>query len=59
MMTSNIGDVLKPGKLIEMGKAKVSTGGAVANTGLGMKYFFDCETENQCIVERSLYEPIK
>ena len=37
-MTSNIGDVLKPGKLIEMGKAKVSTGGAVANTGLGVNY---------------------
>lgn len=35
--TANIGDVLKPGKLIEMGKAEVSTGGAVANTGLGMK----------------------
>lgn len=35
--TVNIGDVLKPGKLIEMGKAEVSTGGAVANTGLGMK----------------------
>jgi len=35
--TSNIGDVLQPGKLIQMGKAEVSTGGAVANTGLGMK----------------------
>lgn len=35
--TANIGDVLKPGKLIEMGKAEVSTGGAVANTGLAMK----------------------
>jgi len=35
--TTNIGEVLKPGKLIEMGKAEVSTGGAVANTGLGMK----------------------
>jgi len=35
--TANIGDVLKPGKLIEMGKADVSTGGAVANTGLAMK----------------------
>lgn len=34
---SNIGDVLKPGKLIQMGNAEVSTGGAVANTGLGMK----------------------
>jgi len=35
--TNNIGDVLQPGKLIEMGRAEVSTGGAVANTGLGMK----------------------
>lgn len=34
---ANIGDVLKPGKLLEMGKAEVSTGGAVANTGLAMK----------------------
>lgn len=35
--TASIGDVLQPGKLIEMGRAEVSTGGAVANTGLGMK----------------------
>jgi len=35
--TTNIEDVLRPGKLIEMGKAEVSTGGAVANTGLAMK----------------------
>lgn len=35
--TSNIGDVLQPGKLIQMGRAEVSTGGAVANTGLAMK----------------------
>lgn len=34
---TNIGDILKPGKLIEMGKAEVSTGGSVANTGLAMK----------------------
>ena len=34
---TNIGDVLKPGKLIQMGKAEVSTGGSVSNTGLGMK----------------------
>ncbi|MCM1126860.1 MAG: carbohydrate kinase family protein [Lachnospiraceae bacterium] len=33
----NITDVLQPGKLIEMGIADVHTGGAVANTGLGMK----------------------
>lgn len=34
---ANIGEVFQPGKLIQMGKAEVSTGGAVANTGLGMK----------------------
>lgn len=34
---TNVSDILKPGKLIQMGKAEVSTGGAVANTGLGMK----------------------
>lgn len=34
---TDIGTVLQPGKLIEMGKANVSTGGSVANTGLGMK----------------------
>ena len=35
--TTNIGDVLQPGKLIQIGKAEVSTGGSVSNTGLGMK----------------------
>lgn len=30
-------DILKPGKLIEMGNANVSTGGSVANTGIAMK----------------------
>lgn len=30
-------DILKPGKLIQMGEAQVHTGGAVANTGLAMK----------------------
>jgi len=34
---TDIASVLQPGKLIEMGKADVSTGGSVANTGLGMK----------------------
>ena len=34
---TNVSDILKPGKLIQMGKAEVSTGGVVANTGLGMK----------------------
>ena len=35
----SITDVLKPGKLVEMKDVNVSTGGAVANTGLAMKYF--------------------
>lgn len=34
---SRISEILKPGKLLEVGKAQVNTGGAVANTGLGMK----------------------
>lgn len=34
---NEISEILKPGKLIEMGRAEVSTGGAVANTGLAMK----------------------
>lgn len=34
---TNVSDILKPGKLIQMGKAEISTGGVVANTGLGMK----------------------
>ena len=33
----SIESILKPGKLIEMGDVTVSTGGAVANTGLAMK----------------------
>lgn len=33
----HISDLLQPGKLIEMKEADVHTGGAVANTGLGMK----------------------
>lgn len=32
-----LGDLLQPGKLIHMKGADVSTGGSVANTGLGMK----------------------
>lgn len=31
------GDILAPGKLIQMGKVDVHTGGSVANTGLAMK----------------------
>ncbi len=33
----NIEQILKPGKLLQMGNADVHTGGAVANTGLAMK----------------------
>ena len=34
---NNLSEILNPGKLIHMHKADVHTGGAVANTGLGMK----------------------
>jgi sugar/nucleoside kinase (ribokinase family) len=36
--SSNIHELLKPGKLIHVGEADVHTGGAVANTGLAMKF---------------------
>lgn len=36
-LNGNISEILMPGKLIQMGAADVHTGGAVANTGLGMK----------------------
>lgn len=35
----DLGEILLPGKLIEMGNADVHTGGAVANTGLALKFF--------------------
>jgi sugar/nucleoside kinase (ribokinase family) len=34
---NNLGEILSPGKLIQMREANVHTGGAVANTGLAMK----------------------
>ena len=34
---AEMGEILKPGKLVEVGAADVHTGGAVANTGLAMK----------------------
>ena len=34
---TDVSEILQPGKLIEMREADVHTGGAVANTGLGMK----------------------
>ncbi len=34
---AELGEILKPGKLINMSAPDVHTGGAVANTGLGMK----------------------
>ena len=34
---AKLGELLQPGKLIEMGDATVSLGGAVSNAGLGMK----------------------
>lgn len=33
------GDILVPGKLVDVGQADVHTGGAVANTGLAMRFF--------------------
>ncbi|MBQ1407767.1 MAG: carbohydrate kinase family protein, partial [Eubacterium sp.] len=35
---SGIEDVIKPGKLVEVGAADVHTGGSVANTGLAMQF---------------------
>ncbi len=34
---SEIGEILRPGKLVNMGPARLSTGGAVSNTGIAMK----------------------
>lgn len=33
----NVGDILMPGRLLQMGAADVHTGGSVANTGLALK----------------------
>jgi len=35
----SVQDLLQPGKLVHVGAADVHTGGAVANTGLAMKFF--------------------
>jgi len=35
--TEKLSDILKPGNLIDVGKADIHIGGSVANTGLGMK----------------------
>lgn len=37
MKVNSLDQILSPGKLLQMGKADVHTGGAVANTGLAMK----------------------
>lgn len=37
--TDSLGDILSPGKLVNVGQADVHTGGSVANTGLAMKFF--------------------
>ncbi len=34
---TDIGRLIQPGKLFQVGEAEINTGGAVANTGLGMK----------------------
>lgn len=36
---AHLGDVLAPGRLVNVGQADVHTGGSVANTGLAMKFF--------------------
>ena len=36
---AQLGDILTPGKLVNVGQADVHTGGSVANTGLAMKFF--------------------
>lgn len=36
---SQIGDLLRPGKLLNVGSATISVGGAVANTGLALQKF--------------------
>lgn len=36
---ANIGDILQPGKLVQIGEADVHTGGAVANVGLALRLF--------------------
>ncbi len=36
---TQLGDILTPGKLVDVGAANVHTGGSVANTGLAMKFF--------------------
>lgn len=36
---SSIGDVIKPGKLVNVGKAAIAPGGCVTNTGLALKKF--------------------
>ena len=37
--SEGIADAIRPGKLVNVGRVDVSTGGLVANTGLAMKYF--------------------
>ena len=36
---AGLGDILTPGKLVNVGPADVHAGGSVANTGLAMKFF--------------------
>ena len=37
LQSDRIEDILKPGNLLDVGKAEISLGGSVSNTGLGMK----------------------
>lgn len=36
---AQLGEILSPGKLVNVGNADIHTGGCVANTGLAMKFF--------------------
>lgn len=53
------GELLSPGKLLEVGAADVHTGGSVANTGLAMKKLgadgiFDGKSRKRCFWQ---YDP--
>jgi len=54
----SIGDLLRPGKLIETGELSVSLGGVVANTGLAMHIFGKRVALNSVVGEDMLGETV-
>ena len=58
-----IGDVLRPGKLLEVGQANISTGGTVSNTGLPLKRLgLDVKLMGKCgddVFGRALIDAIR